>query len=47
MTAVSLAGAPFAAVVAVLLVWSLCLLVGTLGSLDTRGDESDENGPEW
>lgn len=43
MIAASLAGAPFAAVVAVLLVWSVCLLVGTLGS----ADESDESESEW
>lgn len=45
MTAASLAGLPFALFVLALVVWYLCLLAGTLGSLDT-GDESDENGGE-
>ena len=42
MTTTSLAGVPFALVVLGILVWSVVLLVGTLGTLD----ESDENGPE-
>lgn len=42
MTATSFAGVPFALAVLGILVWSIVLLVGTLGSLD----ESDENGPE-
>lgn len=33
---------PFALFVLALLVWSVCLLIGTLASFD----ETDENGPE-
>lgn len=42
MIATTLAGVPFLLVVLGILVWSIVLLVGTLGTLD----ESDENAPE-